>query len=1360
MEESTSSVKIEKLNNSNFHAWKQKIILVLCLRDLDQYIDDTPPTDSAQKAVWIRGDRKAKAIIGLSLSDEHLENVTEAGSAKEICNTILNVFESHTLLNKLAARTRFYTAQMDSGEKVISYINRIKQLAASLKSMNVDIDDKEMAMAVLNGLPSAYGNLIVALDASGDQEKHFTLEFVKSRLLQEETPAELRKRGTSSRPGESALINHDTTRSNSSNANFTTNTYQCTNCGRKGHTASRCWGKDIVGKRPSRPTNNTNGRGINERPRENAFIGTAQTDKDPMSDNEFICLSANIDNSKLTSGTSRWIIDSGCTAHITFDRSLFINYRPVSNASVETGTKQRVSAVGCGDILLSIKCHSTFVNCKLQDVLYVPSFEYSLLSVSALDRKGIKTNFGNQKCEIRKGPKLVATGKLEGCLYTLETKRLSSTVDSAHVASLQLWHERLAHVDRRGIAQMVRKGVVKGIQISNSDSQGDCMACIQGKAHRAAIPAVRTSARASGMLDRIHSDVCGPMEEVSIGGSRYFVSFIDEHSSWVTVYCVKQKSEVSDCFLSYQKFCERQHGRKIRILRSDRGGEYLSNGLQTHFDDTGIQHELTTAYTPHQNGMAERLNRTLVSLVRSMLQHKGLCKSLWAEALSTAVYVRNRVTCSALGSNLTPHHIWKHSSPVLAHLRVFGSRCWYTVPKEKLRKLDARARIAIFVGYSEQSKAYKLIDIETRKVIVSRDVRFDEHSTVQFDRMSDGVTVEPSEDEEVMELGSSNQDDSAEKSIGSPINDSENEDPQYDSSIDAITDITSSTHNPPGDRPKRERRPPGEWWKACLASDQIYQAMVSKEAPTSYKKAVNGPDAEFWKKGIKAELDSLHKHNTWTYVPRSQARNVLACRWVFALKLAMLASGKSEPVPKGRVVAKGFQQVQGVDYFETFAPVIKFTSIRGFLAKVAHEDLEMHQMDVKTAFLNGLLKEEIFMEVPEGVEHGLQGDVVCKLKRSLYGTKQAPRCWNDTINSFFIDLGFTRNDADPCLYVKWDRGSLMMVGLYVDDMLLAAKTRDRVDWMKHKLKERFDMKDLGPARLCLGLEISRDRPKRQLFLSQSEYSKNILERFGMSDSKPVATPMEDPKTPESRLEWDLGSENEETVSVPYREAIGSLMYLMTGSRPDISYAVGKLARFCEAPKEKHWVAVKRVFRYINGTRDMGLSFDGSKELKPFGYSDSDWAGDVKDRKSTGGYVFMMAGAPISWCSRKQTVVATSTCEAEYIALSLTCREEIWIKRLMSPILLQNNELDAIQILDDSQSAIKLTRNESINRRNKHIDISYHFTRDAVERKLVDLGYTTTETMVADLMTKPLGRIKFERLRGLCGIRIQGENFGK
>ncbi|CDF39891.1 unnamed protein product [Chondrus crispus] len=1037
-DQSSGSVRIEKLTASNFYIWKQKIQLLLALRDVDQYVLDDIPENatSDDRRKWIRGDAKAKAVIGLTLSDDYLHHVRECSSAKETWEAILNVFERHTLLNKLAARRDFHTVSMLPSEKVLVFINRVKQLAARLQSMSVEIDDKEIAMAVLNGLPPRFDNLIVALDALGNEDKVFGLEFVKSRLLQEEQ-RESMKTASASSPHAPALVNHGF---------------------RSRNTALK----------PS------------------AFVSRNDNSTAAFAESNFTCLLSTSTPEKRAANARSWLVDSGCSAHITFDRSLFVTYEQMQSGSVEMGTKARANVAG---------------------------------------------------------PTVVATASQVGDLYILD---VMNETFSSHVVTMQTLHERMAHVNVQGIASMIHNNVVSGI---NSDNHSPiCPACVFGKATRSVIPKQRSSSRAQNCLDLVHSDVCGPLEVQSIGGSRYFITFVDDHSNWVV-------------------------------------------------------HQLTTAYTPEQNGVAERLNRTLIDLVHSMLSHKQV----------------------------------------------------------KLRKLDLRAREAMFLGYSQCSKAYKLWDGELNKIVVSRDVKFDESTC--------GIHDIPAHES-----------DSINSDVDVVLLDGDN----------GNEADTPNTNEVAVRRSSRVSRPPGSWWRSNFAAALLSHAHVAIEGRNTFKQATNGPRAAFWQTGIDKELASQTKNRTWKLVPPSEVSNILTSRWVFNVKQLPDANGNIVESAKARLVARGFQQVQGLDYTETYAPVIKFTTIRLLLALVAHYDLELHQMDVVTAFLNGDLDEDIYMEQPEGCIDKSKSDHVCKLLKALYDLKQAHRQWHAKVNDFLIgELGFETSRSDPCLFIKRIGNTIMLIALYVDDLLLAGSDIDAIKWMKGELNKRFEMKDLGKAKVCIGLEIERDRSAKTLSLTQTKYASNVLDRFKMS-------------------------------------TLGSLMYLMVGTRPDLAYAIGKLSQHSANPCESHWASVKRVMRYVQGTRNLGIVFDNKSKSPEL--------------------------LAISWSSRKQTVVATSTCEAEYIALCEACKEATWLRQVVADVLGLDSD-PTIMMGCDNAGTISYAENESVNRRNKHVDVKYHYVRDAIKRNVISLSHCPTTSMPADILTKALGRVLFQKFVELLGLAV-------
>ncbi len=567
-----------------------------------------------------------------------------------------------------------------------------------------------------------------------------------------------------------------------------------------------------------------------------------------------------------------------------------------------------------------------------------------------------------------------------------------------------------------------------------------------------------------------------------------------------------------------------------------------------------------------------------------------------------------------------------------------------------------------------------------------------------------------------------------EANIDGTTNNEDNEPPNSDNEFEDAQD----TPAPPLRRSTRSRKPTGEWWKT---TSLFSHALTVQEVPTSYKTATTPDNVAFWQTGIDREHDCLNRNCTWTLVDYSPGMKVLPSKYVFKIK---------DNKPKVRLVALGCRQMHGVDYNETFAPVVTMTTIRTVLAVTAHHDLELQQMDVVTAFLNGDLEEDIYMAVPEGLKTDATSNKVCKLLKSLYGLKQSPRQWYFKMHEFLTKVGYTSSPNDPCLYIRHLSSGILLIALYVDDLLIAGSSSTEVQSIKHKLSHRFEMKDMGEVKVILGIEISRDRSTRRLFINQSEYTQNVLEKFGMINSKPVVTPMD-------RSYHDVTMDGfHPAVDVPYRQAIGSLMYLMITTRPDIAYAIGKLSQHNQTPRDHDWVAVKRVLRYISGTRDYGILYDGSKPLEIDGYSDADWGVCKTSRKSTSGAIFLVAGGAVSWRSKKQTCVATSTCEAEYIASCLATKESIWLARLLSD--LENREKPSIvSIKIDNEGTIDTANNMSINQRNKHIDLQYHFVRHAVQNQQVQLEYCESSEQVADSLTKPLVRVLFEKLRLMQGL---------
>ena len=515
--------------------------------------------------------------------------------------------------------------------------------------------------------------------------------------------------------------------------------------------------------------------------------------------------------------------------------------------------------------------------------------------------------------------------------------------------------------------------------------------------------------------------------------------------------------------------------------------------------------------------------------------------------------------------------------------------------------------------------------------------------------------------------------------------------------------------------------------------------MAAIAEPATAEAALSSAQGEQWREAMDEEMASLYANNTWTMVALPSGVKPIPVKWVFKVKKD--AAGKVERF-KARLVAKGFRQREGIDYDEVYAPVSKYSTLRALLATVASKDLELHQLDVKTAFLNGVIDEDVYLEQPAGYTEG-GGGMVCHLNRALYGLRQAPRMWHIRLKEELERLGFRASEADPSLFVADIEGERAFILVYVDDILIAAKDLVVVSSVKAKIMSTFDTRDMGEASLFLGMTIARNRSARTVTLSQERAVKDLVSKYDLGAAKTRDVPLSQ-STVLSKTEGKLLSAEEQQC---YRQLIGSLMYLSVTTRADIAQAVGALARFVANPTVAHQSAARGVLRYLAGSMKFGIIF-GGVSTGLVAYCDSDYAGDLDTRRSTTGYAFMLNGGVISWSSRRQQTVAASTTEAEYMAAADAVKEALWLRKLGADLQL---DLGTIKILADNQSAIKLLKNPISSMRSKHIDVIYHFARERVARGDVSFEYVRTELNVADTLTKAVPEAKLAFCRMGMGI---------
>ncbi|GKA01505.1 retrovirus-related pol polyprotein from transposon TNT 1-94, partial [Tanacetum coccineum] len=467
--------------------------------------------------------------------------------------------------------------------------------------------------------------------------------------------------------------------------------------------------------------------------------------------------------------------------------------------------------------------------------------------------------------------------------------------------------------------------------------------------------------------------------------------------------------------------------------------------------------------------------------------------------------------------------------------------------------------------------------------------------------------------------------------------------------------------------------------------------------PTSYREAVTSSEGQQWREAIKSEIESILQNHTWELVDLPPGCKPLGYKWIFKKK--MKADGTVDKY-KARVVIQGFRQREGLDYFDTYSPVTRITSIRTIIAIAALRNLEIHQMDVKTAFLNGDLEEEIYMNQPEGFIAPGQEGKVCRLVKSLYGLKQAPKQWHQKFDHTMLESGFKINECDKCVYVKDTSAGYVILCLYVDDMLIVGSNDKIIRSTKDMLKSKFDMKDMGLADVILGIKIIRTQ--NGLVLSQAHYVDKILNTHNAGDSGQARTPID------------------------------------TSTRPDLAYAVSRLSRYTSNPSVAHWKAMTRVLHYLRYSRDYGLHYDRYPAVIE-GYSDANWISDIKDSRSTSGYVFTLGGAAISWKSSKQTVIAKSTMESEFIALDKCGEEAEWLRQFVEDIPRWPKPVTAISIHCDSQSAIGRAHSTMYNGKSRHIRRRHNSIQQLLSTGVILIDYVKSNDNIADLLTKGLSR---------------------
>jgi hypothetical protein len=932
-------------------------------------------------------------------------------------------------------------------------------------------------------------------------------------------------------------------------------------------------------------------------------------------------------------------------------------------------------------------------------------------------------------------------------------------------------HRTMGHVSLGAVKHAIKTGVTTGIELTD-DKEEQCEACAKAKPTRKPFPIIAKN-RAKEYGERIHADLWGPAAVKSLGGAQYSADFTDDATRFTHIEFLKSKKDVLAVYQKLDARIQTQTHRVIKYLRTDNGGEFKSNIFDAHLAKRGTTRELTVHHTHEQVGVAGRYNRHKADLCRAMLIDSGLPQYLWADAMNHATWIKNRMPTKALEGR-SPFQARFGHSPDLSTLIPFGTHTW--VKLYKPGKLNSQAKEGRFVGFDTECRGYKVYYPETRTVNVEREVVFNKDK-LTYDDSTVPLPIDDSPEGENRDKISQtvSKEPQRPKTPQIDIPKTLENIPPAPIPITEPTETITADPQPGRDglvdpgpeygRSRRQRHAPGFYKNynegkvsSALALETphkgdeeltnfdvntahlIQYAMATAAGPGTLKEALAGPHAKEWATANEDEISMLKRLGTWKLVPRPKDSPVIPTHPILRVK-----TGSDGEILRRKVhwVTGGRCQTKGINFEETFAAAAKISSIRVILALAASWDWEIDQIDVVGAYLNAELDEDVYMEVPLGVLTEEDGDKVAKLLKGMYGLKQSGRVWHRKLTGIFSQLGFQRSAIDHSMFYRLRGEERLLIPVSTDDMVVAGNSRKSVDQFKSELGRYLEITDLGEIRWLLGFEVRRKRPERTISINQSAYIESIASRFQLLDSKPVYTPI-DPG-----IQLDADQCPDKAIEHPYREACGSVLWPAIISRPDVSFAIGLLTQSMQNPAEQHWRAIRRVIRYLHTTKNLWLTF-GGPDAQILGFTDADWASQAH-RHSISGYVYSIGCGAVTWSSRKQSIVALSTAEAEYVAAAHSTKEALWLRQFLDEF---SKVVDGpIRLNCDNQAAIALSKDNKFHSRTKHISIRHHFIREAVENGQITVHYVPSNENVTDIFTKALPRPRFCHNCSSCGCCV-------
>ncbi|CAI7799180.1 unnamed protein product [Closterium sp. NIES-53] len=1374
--------------------------------------------------------------------------------------------------------------KINDGDAVQGAFDQLEDLYVKLSAVGVDYPEKIKCYKALSLLPESWGPLVVNLNGMKDS---WSLEWICAQVLQEEfrrkelTAAAgegggsaysmkgFKGRGSKKGKAKEGSGGEQYSRGKRSNKGGKQCGGKCWYCHVEGHPWFKCrklpdgWRPGVPSIEGSKGVYGAMGEGMGSEEGDGGagghggmFYHVGEACSEDMV----------VPASKVAlHRSSHWVIDTGAFMTMTNQEDLLDEVRPSKAATVVSATGQVVPVRGEGRAMF-MGADGRLVG--LKRVLLVLGICANLLSTKALSEEWMKMEMMGTKVfkatldgrvlwDLRGGKNMhrsmweipvlpwkeaaahlaaeavrgghashVTSGGggdgSDGGLLVHGGVALPSVTPSTGETDWLTAHH-FGHVVLPQLQQLFKEERVKGLRIKGEPKEvGSCETCLTSKFLR--FPFHSTLGHSSDLVELVHVDLVGPMKVKGDGGALYSMTMVDDYTRLTWSFPLAKKSDAARVIIEeWLPMAERESGKRVKAIRSDRGGEFLGAEFWSWLMRHSIKQQLTTAYTPHSNGVAERAKWTIIEGGRTILVDSGLPLRFWPLAIRHATVIKNRVLTHVGGQHWVPMEKWSGKKPLVDMLRVFGCMGLVHVPKEKRDKLQAAALWAVHLGLARGSKGWLMWDPKSNTVFTTRDAKFMEGLMfkewsergrskvtiplgievgtndpllipIKFSSSSEltevshdlgGAEGEAADVEEVMLQGEATvaERDDTEEEVQQPTP-SPKLPPRRTTQGKRDAVRGGAKEGAAKERPKRAAHPRGFLKyerlgvpKALMVQEEEYEEKGAEgemeqmccfgvnlpHEPASMEEALAGDDREAWLASREDKFQSHMENETWTLPNLPLRRKALDCTWVLRVKTD--AEGRLER-RKTRLVIKGFQQREGIDFQEVFAPVAKAPTLRLLLAATAVCGWKVEQMDVKTAILYGVVDEEIYMKQPEGYDDG--SGRVCRLNKATYGLKQAPRCWYARLVEALEALGFKFSGCDESLFTTEGEEEKVFLLVYVDDILLFSPSLERIKKVQGKLKETFQCKALGPVGYYLGLHVERDEVKGWLRLHQQKYLAAMGEKYGLEEGRSVKTPL--PSGFQLHLDEEEGEVLEYELQCRFESMVGSLMYASVNTRPGIAFSVSQLTRVVSRPLQEHLDAAERLVRYCMATSRVGLQYSVHKQLKQKGveevstrtgaparrghlylscFTDATWASDISDATSHGGYICCVGGSPVSWKSKKQGEIAHSSTESEYMALFHGVKEVDRMRRLLEE--LGQEKEGPTSVFCDSQGAIAMARNAVLHGLNKHMHIKWHWVRKEVKKGTISLHYINTTKQPADFLTKRLAEHQHWSCATLCGM---------